>query len=233
MSLSREELAAFADGKLEGSRARAVEAALAADPALRRQLERHRELKARLAARFDRVLDEPLPPAMVAMLSQAPAQDEKVVSLAEARVRPPVTRALPRWSWVAGPALAASLALVILAPRGDPEAGYADPRLARVLDEQLVASQSPAAPTRVLVSFRTRQGAYCRAFSGREASGIACRDDAGWKLQALGRGDAGSRTDYRMAGADAAAVLAQAQAMADGGALDAAQERAARARGWR
>lgn len=238
MTVTRDELAAFADGELTGARARAIEAAIAADPALMRDLERHRALKAQLSAHFDPIAAEPVPDSLAALLRGEPEPASNVVGFAEARERIAEKRRLPRWSWVAGPALAASLALAVLVPGsgrrgGDDSAAYADVQLAGLLDQRLVAQQAPGQDTRVLLSFRDRAGAYCRAFSGREGGGIACRDGAGWRLEALGAGSAGSGSDYRMAGADDAAILARAQAMADGAALDRDQEAAARARGWR
>lgn len=238
MTVSRAELIAFADGELAGPRARAVEAAIAADPALQRDLARHRALKAQLRAHFDPIAAEPIPASLTALLQPSAGEASgNVVGLAAARERK-AARArlprLPRWSWVAGPALAASLAFAILVPRGgDGDGVYADAQLAGVLDERLVAQQSPGDGTRVLVSFRDRSGAYCRAFSGAEGGGIACRDAAGWKLAALGEGSAGATTTFRMAGAGDAAILARAQMMAAGSALDADQEAEARARNWR
>lgn len=235
MTLSREELAAFADGELTGARAQAVEVAIAADPELMRDLERHRALRAQLRAHFDPIAEGPVPESLAAPLRGAadpPAGN--VVSFAEARERTTEKRRLPRWSWVAGAALAASLALVVLVPRsGDDSGGYADPQLAAVLDQRLVAQQSPGDATRVLLSFRDRGGAYCRAFSSSEGGGVACRDGSGWKLEALGEGTQGAAGEYRMAGAGDTEILARAQAMAVGSALDSKQEAAARARGWR
>lgn len=233
MTVTREEMAAFLDGELSGEQAREAEAAIAADPELQRQVQRHRALKSKLSSHFDPILDEPLPAALRDMLPARAQETASVVSIAEARERNAEKRRLPRWSWIAGPALAASLALVVLAPREDGSEGYADARLAGVLDQRLVAEQAPGDSTRVLLSFRNREGEFCRAFSGSAASGIACRDDAGWKLEALGEGGAGAGTDYRMAGAGDAQILARAQAMAQGSALDADQERAARDRDWR
>ena len=235
MTITRDELAAFADGELSGARARAVEAAIAADPGLLRDLERHRALKAQLRAHFDPSAAEPIPDTLAGLLSGAPdAPAGNVVDFAEARERSAEKRRLPRWSWVAGPALAASLALVVLAPRGGEDSGaYADAQLAAVLDQRLVAQQAPGEATRVLLSFRDRAGDYCRAFSGRDGGGVACRDETGWKLEALGGGSQGSAQEYRMAGAGDAAILTRPQAMAEGAALDSAQEAAARARGWR
>lgn len=235
MSISRDELAAFADGEVTGERAQAVEAAIAADPGLLRDLERHRALKAQLRAHFDAILEEPVPEALAAQLRDAPkAPPGNVVDFAEARERIADMRRLPRWSWVAGPALAASLVLVVLVPRGGEDSSdYADTELAAVLEQRLVAQQAPGDATRVLLSFRNGGGAFCRAFSRGGGGGIACRDDTGWRLEALGEGSRGSDSEYRMAGASDAAILAQAQDMAAGTALDSAEEAAARARGWR
>ena len=95
-----------------------------------------------------------------------------------------------------------------------------------------MAEQPAGADTRILLSFRNGEGDYCRAFNAVSGNGIACRDAQGWKLEALGAGEAESASDYRMAGADAGAIMAQAQSMADGPALDAEAEAAARAAGW-
>ena len=233
MTVSRDDLAAYADGELSGARAQEVEAAIAANPGLMRDLERHRALKAQLCAHFDPIVDEPVPHALTALL-EADTRATNVVSFAAANQRIAEKRSLPRWSWVAGPALAASLALVVLVPRGGDDTGaYADAQLAGMLDQRLVSQQAPGETDRVLLSFRDRSGAYCRAYSGRESGGIACRDASGWRLEATGQGSVSSGTDYRMAGTGDAAILARAQAMAAGAALDSDQEAAARAQGWR
>lgn len=229
MTVTPEELAAFADGELESVRYAEIAAAVAADPALAEQLRVHRALKQRLDAHFAPILDEPVPDALAALLRPAPAAAE-VIDFAAAREKR--TRTLPRWTWFAGPALAASLALAVVLPRGG-EGAYAEGALASALDGQLVASQAVDAPTRILLSFRDQAGAYCRAFTGEAQSGIACRDGDGWKLQVEGEGAAAQGGDYRMAGASAAEVMERAQAMAAGPALDAQQEASARANGWR
>jgi hypothetical protein len=119
-------------------------------------------------------------------------------------------------------------------PRGGegPE-GYADAELASVLEQTLVAEQQRDADTRILLSFRNDDAEFCRAFSGSEGGGIACRDEAGWKLEALGEGNETSGTEYRMAGAGDGDILAIAQEIAAGPALDAEAEAVAREAGWR
>lgn len=228
MNVTREELAAFADGELDRAREAEVAAAVAADRALAEELSRHRALRDRLGAHFAPILEAPLPERLTAPLAGPP----KVLDFAAARERRERARTLPRWSWIAGPALAASLALAVFLPRGGGD-GYAAGALADTLEGQLVAAQSADAPTRILLSFRDQTGAFCRAFAGEAHSGIACRDDAGWKLRFEGEGAAVQAGEYRMAGNPAAEVLERAQAMAAGPALDAAQEQAAKARGWR
>lgn len=231
MTVPPEELAAFADGELPPARAAQVADAVAADAALARAVEAHRALKARLAGHFAPIAAQPVPDRLAAMLGGTQAE---VVDFAAAREQREQRRRLPSWSWAVGPALAASLALAVFLPRGgESGADYADTQLAAVLDDRLVAEQSPVSETRVLLSFRNGAGEYCRAFSGIEASGIACRDAEGWKLEMRDAGGTAPGSDYRMAGAGDAEVLAQAQEMADGPALDAQAEATAKAAGWR
>lgn len=223
MTVTREDLAAFADGELDPARAAEVAAAVAADPALADEVRAHRALRAQLAAHFAPIMEEPLPASLTAALQPSP---DNVVSFGEAR-----DRRRTRWLWVAGPGLAASLALAVFMPRGG--ADYADGVLAQALDRQLVARQRADAEPRILLSFRDEEGAYCRAFSGRRESGIACRDARGWSVVMRDGGSPASKGDYRMAGASSAAILERAQAMATGPALDAIEEEAAKERGWR
>ena len=233
-----EEIAAFADGELPVEREAAMRDALAADPELAKQVERHRALAARLSQHYAPVLDEEVPDRLTDLLTAR--SDETVVDFAAARQKQEAQKReapsrRPQWGWIAGPALAASLAIAVIL--GDtntgPGAGYAGPQLAAVLDDQLVAEQSPAAETRVLLSFEDQGGQFCRAYSGVSGGGIACRDDEGWRIERRSEGSEAASTDFRMAGADDGAILAEAQEMAAGPALDAAGEQAARDRGWR
>lgn len=231
MTITPEELAAFADGELDGRREAEVAAAVAADADLSRQVEQHRRMKSMLAGHYAPIAEEPVPDRLAALLAEP--REAEVVDFAAAREQRAAKRRIPRWGWVAGPALAASLALAVFLPGGGSAPGYADQDLAATLDGQLVAEQEAGTPTRILLSFRNEGGQFCRAFSGSEGGGIACRDDDGWKLEALGEGSEADETDYRMAGAGDAEILALAQEMAEGPALDADAEAAARKSGWR
>ena len=233
-----EEIAAFADGELPAEREAAMRDALAADPELAKQVERHRALAARLSQHYAPVLDEEVPDRLADLLTAR--KDETVVDFAAARQKQEAQKReassrRPHWGWIAGPALAASLAIAVIMGDSDtgPGTGYAGHQLAAVLDDQLVAEQSPAAETRVLLSFENQGGQFCRAYSGVSGGGIACRLEKGWRIERRSEGSEAASTDFRMAGADDGAILAQAQEMAAGPALDAAGEQAARERGWR
>jgi anti-sigma factor RsiW len=143
MTVSREELAAYADGELSAEREAAVAAQIAADPALARELEAHRALKARLASHFAPIVEEPLPEALTASLRSKEA--EVVISAQCASAWKPSARSpggggsqVQRWPlrllWRCFCRAAGSQLLVMLTRK-----------LAAVLDSQLVADQQPDA----------------------------------------------------------------------------------------
>lgn len=231
MSVSPETLAAYADDQLQGAERADVERAVLADPDLARQVERHRALKDRLAAHYAPVMAAPLPDALLTALAQSPSP---VADLAAVRAR------RKRWlGWGAGLALAASLTLAVVLPRGGGDGalpGYADGPLASALDTQLSGQAPAGARFRVVISFADASGALCRGYAGGQGSGIACHDKRGWKVTrevggAPGGADAGDAA-YRQAGSADAALMALAQDMAQGPALDAQAEQVARAKGW-
>lgn len=232
MTIGPEDIAAFADGELSGDREAETAAAVAADPALAEQVERHKAMKTMLGAHYAPVLDQPVPDRLASMLAKP--DDAEVVDFAATREKRESRKRLPHWGWIAGPALAASLALAVFFPgQGVESSAYADTRLAAVLDDRLVSDQAQTDEIRVLLSFRNEEGRFCRAFSAEAGGGIACNTEAGWRLEATGAGGEGASTDYRMAGSGDAQILALAQEMASGPALDAAEEETARQQGWR
>lgn len=236
MSVTEEMLAAYADGELDAADLAAVEAAIAAAPALARKVQAHRALKQTLSAHYAPITEEVVPPSLTALLAVRTQDSDKsggeVVSFAAARVKRGLSPTLRRWAPIAGPAIAASLVLAVLQPwRGEPAEGYAQGDLAAALDKQLAATQSVDAPTRILVSFEKQGGGLCRAWRGVKSGGIACREASGWKIEqqfALGDTPGG---EFRQVGSETD-LLGAAQEMAAGQALDAAGEYAARARGW-
>lgn len=230
MTITPERLAAYADGELHDQEAREVEAAIAEDPALKDELEAHLALKARLFAHFAPIAEQPVPDRLRRAVLPETAE---VVDIFSARKRRDSNK--KRWTWIAGPALAASLALVFLnfGIRQTPDETHAGGALALALDNQLAATQGTEAPVRILLSFRDAGGRFCRGYASRSESGIACHETKGWRLEKRFGGTGRASTEYRQAGSNVADVLAAAQDMAHGPALDAAGEAAAAAQGWR
>jgi hypothetical protein len=208
---------------------------LASDPALAAKLEQHRRLAGRLRAAYDPVLKEPVPER----LARTASGGAKVISLAEARAAR-AAKAAPIRDWGVGGLIAAGLAAALVlsqlfwAPHKGPVTErrgqlIASEDLGRALDAQLSGG---GGPVRIQLTFRDRAGAVCRSFTGAVASGVACREDGGWALQALFPGQAPSGGDYRMAAGGDSRVTQIVGDMISGDAFDAAQERAARARHW-
>jgi hypothetical protein len=232
MSVSKEMIAAYADGELEGETLRDMEALLAADPSLQAQVEAHRALKARLSAHFAPITEAPVPER----LTRAVKGGAQVVGFSEAKrqLQKPAAQG-PRWRWIAGPALAASLVLALFGTNlvRHSLGAYAEGEIAAALENQLVETQSPQAPVRILLSFRDGAGHFCRGFASAAQSGIACRDERGWKLDKLVGGAKAANSEYRQAGSADAEALAAIQDLAQGPALDAQEERSAMSNGWR
>ncbi|MFS2022776.1 anti-sigma factor family protein [Massilia sp. CT11-137] len=229
MTYSDDTLMAYADGELEPAERAAIEQAMRTDPAIAATVERHRALRADVAAAFAGILDEPVPARL-----QPPAP---VVSLAVERDK------RRRWSWPEWAALAATLVVGVLAGRMIPGGGgpaiagngnqvVAQGELAAALDRQVGGKAEGA--VKVGVSFAARDGAYCRGFVMGAAAGLACREGGQWKIPVLAEAEKEAAGGYRQAGsALPPAVLDAIDARIADKPLDAAGEEAARARGWR
>ena len=215
---------AYVDGELSAAARAAFEAEMAADPALAAEVAAHRELAGQLAAAYAPVLDEPVPLRLT--LAAQTAND------------PPA----PRRAWLPWAAVAASLAVGVVGGRLTlgPQQGLAvgsdlsgRTELARALDRQLAAE--PGA-IRIGLTFRDAGGRYCRTFqSGPDRlAGLTCRGDAGWRLQTATAWAPTPSPEYRTAASDTPpAILAAVDQAIHGEALDAAQEKDARAARWR
>lgn len=228
MTYSDDTLMAYADGELEAAERAAIEQAMRTDPAIAAAVERHRALRADVAAAFAGILDEPVPARL-----QPPAP---VVSLAVERDK------RRRWSWPEWGALAATLVVGVLAGRMIPGGGgpaiagngnqvVAQGELAAALDRQVGGKAEGA--VKVGVSFAARDGAYCRGFVMGASAGLACREGGQWKIPVLAEAEKEAAGGYRQAGsALPPAVLDAIDARIADRPLDAAGEEAARARGW-
>ncbi len=222
---------AWLDGEASDAEATRIAAAVTADPGLSAIAERHRKLKARIAAAFGPIADEPVrlserPRAPVISLAAARAERQ-----AESRPKPSPRR------WALPGAIAASLMVGVLMGHGmSGSVGVADQPgalalsspIAKALDSQL---SGEAGPIRVALSFRDHSGEYCRSFTASHVAGVACRTDGQWQLHAaFPAAPAGG--DYRMAGSDDAQAQL-IQAIMSGDPLDHESELKARASGWK
>jgi hypothetical protein len=183
------------------------------------------------------VLREPIPQQLLDLTRGSGAG---IVSLAERR-----ERRWPRFGPAQWGALAATLAIGVFAgtsldqARGGPIARAGDRlvargELARVLDQRL-ASTDQATPLRVGLSFRSREGVYCRTFEGAERmAGVACKEGGAWAVRmAVRQEPAAAGPAYEMAASGAPpAVLTVVEALIQGDPLDAEQEAHAKAGKW-
>jgi hypothetical protein len=221
---AEERLIAYVDGELTLRERAAFEAEMAADSALAAQVAQHRRLAARVSEAYAPVLEEPVPPQLVALASAAN----------DAGRRP---LALPQWA-----AMAACLVVGVLGgrafwPDNAPLAVRGGELVARGGLAKALTTQLASEPGAVKIglSFRTRDGRYCRTFESAadHLAGLACRRDGGWVAQTATAWAPQAATDYRTAAsATPPAVLSTVDALISGEALDAAAERAARDGGW-
>ena len=239
MTWSDEELMAYADGELDAARRAAVEQAMREDPAVAAAVERHRALRADVFGAFAGVLDEPVPERLVPRASTAAVLPLDAARAARAQAR-------RRWTWPEWGAMAASLALGVLAGAAGWHTMSADGGATLASANGTVVARGALADAltdavagrdehgvRIGVSFRSKNGEYCRSFVSGSAAGLACRTAEGWRIPVLAEG-AEQGTAYRQAGASLPpAVLDAIDARIEGSALDAQGEAAARARGWR
>jgi hypothetical protein len=241
---SDETLMAYVDGELDVAARKQVEGALAADPEVARRLAAHQGLRARLSATFDRVLDEPVPAQLIFQVRTGATEPARG-QLVQFPGKRPVRRAWLQWTSLAASFLLGALAWQFAArlyapgPLSEEHGEFvASGALAGALSGQLSGQQNPSAAVQVGVSFRSRQGDYCRTFRLRgslASGGMACHVNDAWKVWVLAHDDAPETAgQYRQAAsALPPAVLRAVEDMIAGEPLDAAAEAQARAAGWR
>jgi anti-sigma-K factor RskA len=220
---AEERIIAYVDGELPAEARAAFEREVAADEALAAAVARHGSLAARVSGAYAPVLDEPIPPRLLA-----------AASAANDRGRP--VRALPSWA-----AAAAALAVGVLAgravwPEGPLAARHgqlvAQGGLSRALSTELASDVSAV---KVGLTLKTGDGRYCRTFESApdRLAGLACRDDGRWVARTVTAWSPGAGPAYRQAASETPPeVLAAVDALGVQP-LDAAAERSARDKGWR
>lgn len=231
-NISIEILTAFLDGELPPDERARVTALLETRPDLDAWVNRQQRLRRSLHDTFAEVTEAPVPAQLITVTQTVP------VSL-----RWRMTQALRGTfflTWIpAGAALAAGLAIGIsvhpsgdLVPRGGPL--MAQGALADALDKQLASAGDTGSGPRIGLSYRNRTGQDCRTFTRNGQAGLACRQSGGWVVEMLVSQPTEPDTAYRMAGSALPdPIRAAVAASIQGAPFDAAQERAARDRGWR
>jgi hypothetical protein len=186
------EIYAYVDGELDAESAARLEADSRADPALAARIAEQRELRARLRAQFDTVLDEPIPERFRAALA-GPERGSAVTPIGAA-VRGARAASWPR-QWLA---IAATLAVGVFAgvfasrgPSGSPfetdeerlvAAGYLD----AALSTQLAGAAPEGSAASIGLTFVAAGGEPCRTFALQAGpGGLACRRDGRWRVELL------------------------------------------------
>jgi Putative zinc-finger len=225
MTIPKETLMAYVDGELPPAERRAVEAELAADPELKSYVERHQLLSRTLHDSFDEVLRAPVPQALTDALA------------------PPMTGFAIPWRrlllWSGAPAAAALACGVVIGilflNRAEIVSSggvlVAHGGLADALTRQLTSEQTAQAD--IGISFRNKDGHYCRTFRAQALAGVACREVGEWRIAAVGKVASEPSGAYQPAASGMPDFVRDAvTGMISGEPLDAAGERKARASGW-
>ncbi|WP_280153209.1 hypothetical protein [Piscinibacter sp. XHJ-5] len=248
MKISDETLLAYVDDELDAAARAEVEAAIDADPELARRVEQQRSLRKLLGAAYGPVLEEPVPPRLLAA-AQPPSAKPKVVALAAARESRRASEPRAGWGWAQWGGMAACLLVGVFAGRAGwfslPGEGIATQggqlvargSLAQALSTQLASTQAADAPVRIGLSYLTRGNEYCRTFTTRDGpvGGLACRRGSDWQLRVLAQDAAPAAGGERLRMAASPVPPAVVGVMAEqmqGSPLDAQAEREAMKKGW-
>jgi hypothetical protein len=227
-----EKFFAWLDGELAPDEAAEMQAKVAADPKLSQLAEQHRSFGARLKGAFDPIVELTVP----ARLGDALRPSVEVIDFAAAK-RTRSIPSLPQWAAIAA-TLAVGISIGTIIPKGagapvEVQGGamYAAAGLNQALDTQLASA--PAGDVRIGLTFRDQAGEICRSFTQQASSGLACRSGGRWKLKGMFAVPEGQASDYRMAAGMDPNLAALVDSAMTGEPLDAAQEKAAKEKGWR
>ncbi len=236
MTYDDETLGRYIDGELDARTTSALEAAMLRDGALAARVAALREVSLGLRGEFAEMLSEDVPERLRRAVLATPT---------DLRPAAPVRRG-PFAGWrlpafASGAAGAAGLALgIALAPASVlalNEDGHvvAQGALAASLQDGLASE--PGGATVIGVTFRDKDGAWCRSFEtrAREAglAGLACATPDGWRIETAAATPARSGDYAQASAAIPDAVRAAIDAKRAGEPLDAAAERAARDASWK
>lgn len=207
-----EQIAAFLDGRLSGEELRFFEAELENNAGLAEEVARIAENDDLLRAAFDVPMHEPVDQALIERMGLGVAAP---VAASAANDNPAFWR---RWQLPVGGAIAASLALAIVL-QFDSGSNDAFSVAMETTPSSVASSLGGQGKVTPQLTFAANDGRFCREFlkeSRRAAeTGIACRSDGKWKIEARVKGGSKLQESGEIATA----------AGANTGALDNAYER--------
>ena len=252
MKYDDETLMAYVDGEVDAKLRADIDAAIAGNPELARRVEKQRAVRAKVAGAFAKVLDQPLPDNLLraargsAESESSPGTEAKgrgnVLQFPARQSRPPATP----WRGREWGAMAASLLLgaliswrLLATGEGTPivpgeDSLVAHGALAHALDAQLASEQRGDEAISIGLTFKGKDGNYCRSFELRASRtvGLACRAGSEWQVAATDATEAASGQMQQATSALSPAILRAIESRVDGAALDADAERDAQARGF-
>lgn len=231
MSIDPEHLMAYVDGQTDADETARIEAAIAADPLLRARAQGWRAQNQALRAAFDPILQEPVPQR----LQDALAHDAQILAFAPKRRNWRVLSAS-----LIGLAAAALLGFQLGAGQSNGllrtggGGAWAKGELARALEHQ-ASGQPGKGQVAIAFTVQDQNDAPCRAFRvhSQGLDGLACRQDAGWSVMALGRQAIGEPGAYRPAAGLSPGVLAALEGIEGAEALSPDAEAARIQANWR
>jgi hypothetical protein len=227
---TRETLNAFIDGELSPREMERIAALLAERPDLDGWVRRQETLRAGIKSAFSELVTAPPPTRLVQAAKSAPISWRWHLRQFTA----------PRIWASAGAALALGLVIGIALRPGSDFANRDGQIMTRgaltaALNDQLASDGHAGSGPRIGISFRNRDGRYCRTFDTGAQSGLACHGDKGWAIALLAAHPQVESTGaYRMAGSGMPdTIRATVGANIEGEPFDAVAEKAARDRGWK
>lgn len=245
---SETQIALYIDGEMDSAARAAFEAELEQQPELAAQVAQWRANDAALRAV---IAERPVDAALLERLGlsgDSVAPSARIIDFAAARAErvvhaPPAAASgrgvKPRW--IAGGAIAAALALTVSIKMMTATPGYSnDPAFQVAMQENAMGQSTPIGDGAVVpvLSFSASDGRFCREYrieGANVVTGIACRAERRWTSEAeVQTANAPDATAIVAASGETSATIDAAYARLRGGdPLDATQERALIASGWR
>jgi len=240
-------LMAYADGELDVAQSAQIEQLLQRDSIAAARVAQHKALRSQLQPELSAVLSEPVPEHLLSVVKGSVNKpQDNVVDLSQARRKS--ASSSNRWTSREWSAMAASLVIGVMvggyALKFNPSqlvserngALIAQGKLESALTTQLASTNSNHA-IQIGISFRNRNGEYCRSFAVQNThalAGLACRSQDNWRVQMLTESDSSNSGELRQASSGLpTAVLTLIEQQISGEPFDASAETAARQSGWK